>query len=114
MRQSIVAVHGLNGDPIKTWTTDKSKKLWLNDPEMLPKQLKNARILTYGYDASVTIWLGPTSSDGILQHAHTLIAELVANRQLEGAMERPIIFIAHSLGGIVVKRVRNLASFNLP
>ena len=67
--------------------------------------MSNARILSYGYDASVAALFGRTSSDRILQHAHTLIAELVANRMLEGAMERPIIFICHSLGGIVVKRV---------
>ncbi|KAL9039838.1 MAG: hypothetical protein Q9180_002293 [Flavoplaca navasiana] len=71
---------------------------------MLPKNMSNARILSFGYDASVTAFFGRTSSDTILQHAHTLVAELVADRQLEGAMNRPIIFICHSLGGIIVKR----------
>ncbi|KAL8750818.1 MAG: hypothetical protein Q9199_006829 [Rusavskia elegans] len=100
----IVAVHGLNGGPIKTWTTNKTDKFWLADQEMLPKHMSNARILSFGYDASVAAFFGRTSSDTILQHAHTLVAELVADRQLEGAMNRPIIFICHSLGGIVVKR----------
>ncbi|KAL8767848.1 MAG: hypothetical protein Q9209_005740 [Squamulea sp. 1 TL-2023] len=100
----IVAVHGLNGDPIKTWTTDKTQRFWLADKEMLPKNISNARMLSFGYDASVTAFLGRTSSDTILQHAHTLVAELVADRQLEGALNRPIIFVCHSLGGIVVKR----------
>jgi len=27
----IVAVHGLNGDPSKTWTEPKSKSFWLRD-----------------------------------------------------------------------------------
>lgn len=104
---SIVAVHGLNGDAIQTWTTNKTEKFWLGDPEMLPKNMSNARILSFGYDASATAFFGRTSSDTILQHAHTLVAELVADRQLEGAVNRPIIFICHSLGGIVVKRVCN-------
>lgn len=104
-KPSIIAVHGLNGGPTKTWTTKKTEKFWLADPEMLPKNMSNARILSYGYDASVTALFGRTSSNRILQHAHTLVAELVANRMLEGAMDRPIIFICHSLGGIVVKRV---------
>jgi hypothetical protein len=107
-------VHGLNGDPIKTWTTKKTEKFWLADPEMLPKNMSNARILSYGYDASVASLFGRTSSDRILQHAHILIAELVANRLLEGAMERPIIFICHSLGGIVVKRVCTVERLSLP
>lgn len=79
---SIVAVHGLNGDSTKTWTTNKTKKFWLGDADMLPTNLKNARILTFGYDAAVTALFGKASSDRILQHAHTLIAELVADRQV--------------------------------
>ncbi|KAF2186510.1 ribonuclease-like protein p/mrp subunit [Zopfia rhizophila CBS 207.26] len=101
---SIVAVHGLNGHPSKTWTTPKTNKFWLSDADLLPSSLKRARILTFGYNASVTALLGKTSSDRILQHAHTLVAELVADRELEDAVQRPIIFICHSLGGIIVKR----------
>ncbi|MCJ1403613.1 hypothetical protein MMC11_006836 [Xylographa trunciseda] len=100
----IVAVHGLNGDPFRTWTTEGSGKMWLKDPSLLPSNLKNSRILTYGYNAMVTAVLGKTSSDRILQHAQTLVAELVADRELEDATQRPIIFICHSLGGIIVKR----------
>ena len=71
---------------------------------MLPNTLKNARILTFGYNANVTSLLGSTSSERILQHAQTLVAQLEADRSLAGVSERPIIFICHSLGGIIVKR----------
>ncbi|KAF2647563.1 ribonuclease-like protein p/mrp subunit [Lophiostoma macrostomum CBS 122681] len=100
----IVAVHGLNGHPFKTWTTNESNKFWLGDADLLPFNLKESRILTFGYNAAVASLLGKTSSDRILQHAQTLVAELVADRELEDAMQRPIIYICHSLGGIVVKR----------
>ncbi|KAJ4365588.1 hypothetical protein N0V83_008208 [Neocucurbitaria cava] len=100
----IVAVHGLNGHPFNTWTTRKTKKFWLQDSDLLPKSLSRARVLTFGYNATVAALLGKTSSDRIMQHAHTLVAELVADRELEDASQRPIIFICHSLGGIVVKR----------
>jgi hypothetical protein len=79
---SIVAIHGLDGDPLKTWTTKKTNKCWLGDPDMLPKFVKNSRILTYGYNASVAALGGKTSSDRIMHHAHTLVAELVADRQV--------------------------------
>jgi hypothetical protein len=56
---------------------------------MQPSNLKNSRILTYGSNAMVTAVLGKTSSDRILQHAHTLVAQLVADREvtLVGKME---------------------------
>jgi hypothetical protein len=75
-------VHGLNGHPSKTWTTEKTKKFWLKDADLLPSNLKSARILTFGYNAAVAALLGRTSSDRILQHAQTLIAELVADREV--------------------------------
>ena len=78
---SIVAVHGLNGHPFKTWTTHNTSKFWLGDADLLPFHLKQARILTFGYNAAVTSLLGKTSSDRIMQHAQTLIAELVADRE---------------------------------
>jgi hypothetical protein len=56
---------------------------------MLPKALKNARILTFGYNANVTSLLGSTSSDRVLQHAHTLVAELVADRAVSKTTARP-------------------------
>jgi protein SERAC1 len=79
---SIVAVHGLNGDAFKTWTAQKTKKFWLGDLDMLPANLEDSRILTYSYNATVAAICGKTSSDRIMQHAHTLIAELVADRQV--------------------------------
>ncbi|KAL9068356.1 MAG: hypothetical protein Q9161_006279 [Pseudevernia consocians] len=77
----VVAVHGLNGDPFKTWTTEGSEKMWLKDLDLLPSNLKNSRILTYGYNANVMAMFGKTLSDRILQHAHTLVAQLVADRE---------------------------------
>jgi protein SERAC1 len=67
--------------------------MWLKDPSLLPSNLKNSRILTYGYNAMVTAVLGKTSSDRILQHAHTLVAQLVADREvsLVGRMEPAMV-----------------------
>ena len=79
---SIVAVHGLYGNALKTWTSEASKALWLRDGGMLPKALPNARILSWGYNADVHAFLGNTSSDRIMQHAHTLVAQLQADREV--------------------------------
>ncbi|KAL6720965.1 hypothetical protein ACLMJK_000065 [Lecanora helva] len=100
----VVFVHGLNGDPHNTWTSDKSKVFW--PQQLLPPILEEerARILVYGYDADVTSFTDGASRDKIHNHAEHLTAELAANRRIRKATERPIIFVAHSLGGLVVKR----------
>lgn len=89
-KSSIVAVHGLNGDAHRTWTSEKTNVSWLSDAELLPRLLPNARVLTFGYNANVTALLGSTSSDRILQHAHTLVADLVADRSVRHFFTPPL------------------------
>ena len=100
----VVFVHGLNGHPYDTWTSEKSKIFWPGD--LLPHRVEEekARILVYGYDADVTSFTDGVSKDKIHNHAEGLVAELCANRRMQKATERPIVFVAHSLGGLVVKR----------
>ncbi|ETS83166.1 hypothetical protein PFICI_05042 [Pestalotiopsis fici W106-1] len=96
----IVAVHGL--DPLggkshaeATWTAGKS--LWLRD--FLPERLPKARILLFDYNANVAF---QTSTAGVLEQAASLLNQLAIAR--DGQKDRRLIFICHSLGGIVVKR----------
>lgn len=80
---SIVAVHGLTGDAIKTWTSQPQDICWLNHPDFLPKYIKRARVLVWGYNANISSLAGrSTSSDRILQHAQTLVAQLQADRDV--------------------------------
>ena len=102
---SIVAVHGLNGQRERTWTAESNNVLWLRD--LLPQKIKNARILTWGYDArthtkSHTDFL---STKKLYDHGRELVYDLWAERRETDTSQRPIIFVAHSLGGIVVKDV---------
>lgn len=110
MKASIVAVHGLN--PLNTefhaehtWTADG--KLWLRD--FLPKDLPNARVLLFGYNSNVAF---ETSIAGVREQALNLLNRLKLKRG--DAVDRPIIFVAHSLGGIVVKRVSSSVVFYVP
>ena len=94
----------MNGAPYKTWTSEKNKTFWPLDllPQFIEEQ--RARILVYGYDADVTSFTDGAAKDKIHNHAESLVASLAANRNLRKANQRPIIFVAHSLGGLVVKR----------
>ena len=78
---------------------------WLADVEMLPKKIPNARIFVWGYDAD-THRKDYLSEAYLHQHGSQLVGELSDERRLDGTDKRPIIFIGHSLGGIVIKSVR--------
>ncbi|KAJ5728287.1 hypothetical protein N7493_004617 [Penicillium malachiteum] len=100
----IVFVHGLNGHPHDSWTSKSTNCFWPVDllPDVLASQ--RPRILTYGYNANVTAFTDGASRDSIVSHAETLASNLAANRNLRDCSDRPIIFVCHSLGGLVVKR----------
>ncbi|TRX91012.1 hypothetical protein FHL15_007994 [Xylaria flabelliformis] len=99
----IVAVHGLNGKAYKTWID--SGKLWLAD--FLPLDIPRARIFTYGYNSAVAF---SSSASRVDDYARTLLERLMAKRRLfSHADKRPLLFICHSLGGVVVKRALVIA-----
>lgn len=59
-----------------------------------------ARIFSYGYDSAVF----SKSVADIDQAARILLSRLLGKRRTSEDKSRPIIFIAHSLGGLVVKQ----------
>ncbi|CCA68484.1 related to tetratricopeptide repeat domain protein-Neosartorya fischeri [Serendipita indica DSM 11827] len=93
----IVAIHGLQGHREKTWTSDDAIS-WLRD--LLPTDIPNARILTYGYDAD-TRSKECVSTLTMRRHAKALAQAL--SRERKDAPRRPIVFVAHDLGGIILK-----------
>lgn len=120
--RSIVFVHGLRGHPKSTWTfesisnnrlssvlkkkpKESDEAYWPRD--ILPQDFPNARIITYGYDSHFTGSFGTTANQcGISDHGQDLLSGLEHIRRADP--KRPLIFVAHSLGGLVVKEVRYL------
>ncbi|KAL2016878.1 hypothetical protein VTK56DRAFT_2878 [Thermocarpiscus australiensis] len=104
-KADIVLVHGLNGNPEKTWTA-KNGVYWPTD--LLPASLKteHANVLVYGYNADVATASSEMSpSDNfIYKHAQTLVITLTNYRKTKGSERNPIIWVAHSLGGILTKK----------
>ncbi|RDL38237.1 uncharacterized protein BP5553_02577 [Venustampulla echinocandica] len=101
----IIAIHGLGGNPMATWTDPKSQKLWLRD--LLPHDIPRARIMTFGYDATPAF---ENSVAGVEDHARDLLRCLRERRERVKEINRPIIFIGHSLGGIVIKQALIISS----
>jgi protein SERAC1 len=103
-------VHGLNGDRESTWTADRQSAPW--PKTLLPSELEDARILVYGYDAHVVVRKGVAASTRLVDHAANLLNDLTSDRARCGASSRPLIFVAHSLGGLVCKKAILLSRNN--
>jgi protein SERAC1 len=70
--------------------------------ELLSQDIPDARIITYGYDADVVHWTRPAGQNTVREHARNLVNDLAAIRQkTPKSVGRPIIFVAHSLGGLI-------------
>ncbi|KAK3897175.1 sesB-related regulatory [Staphylotrichum tortipilum] len=95
----IVFVHGLTGNRDITWTARDMTDPW--PKSLLPFTLTTSRILTFGYDAYVADWRGVVSQTRIANHAWNLLTSLASYRENDRTNERPIIFVCHSLGGLV-------------
>ncbi|KAN0067445.1 TPR-like protein [Elaphomyces granulatus] len=95
----LIAVHGLNGDAKRTWTHRETNAFWLQD--FLPQDVQNMRVMSFGYNASAAF--GNTTAT-IADHARDLLGCLVDKREEGDEKTRPIIFVGHSLGGIVIKQ----------
>ncbi|KAL8299074.1 hypothetical protein RB593_009129 [Gaeumannomyces tritici] len=96
----ICFVHGLTGNRDSTWTADGHSTPWPGT--LLSQKLKNARILTYGYDAYV-LRRSVASNNRLSDHAKNFLNDLTTDRASCEARSRPLIFVAHSLGGLVCK-----------
>jgi protein SERAC1 len=96
----LVAIHGLGGHYNNTWTDANTKQNWLRD--FFPEQIPQVRIMSWGYNSSV---FGSPAVGDITSFAQALLNDLKGYRQNE-LEKRPLIFVCHSLGGVVFKRVR--------
>ncbi len=97
----ICFIHGLTGGRISTWTASGQSLPW---PKVLiPPKIARARILTYGYDAFL-VRKSVASTNRLIDHATNLLVDLTTDRASCNASSRPLIFVAHSLGGLVCKK----------
>ncbi|KAI1124886.1 hypothetical protein F5Y10DRAFT_284664 [Nemania abortiva] len=124
----LVFVHGLQGHPERTWTyapgnshvkkrrpffrrkdkeevpsSSEAPVYWPYDLLAKHPDLSKTRIMAYGYDSLVTKFFDANNKQNISEHGNDLMVALEQERKSDAASIRPLIFVAHSLGGILVK-----------
>ncbi|KQK23256.1 hypothetical protein BRADI_1g72280v3 [Brachypodium distachyon] len=120
----VVFVHGLRGGPFNSWriADDKSSttKAGLVESidedagkegtcwprEWLSSDFPQARFLTVKYKTNLTQWTG--ASLPLQEVSSMLLRKLVT----AGIGSRPVVFVTHSMGGLVVKQMLHQAKLN--
>lgn len=96
----IIAIHGLGGNWDTTWTDPKTGVNWLKS--LLVEDIPKARIMSYGYNSKEYF---SKSNANIQDFALDLLVDYKSYRTSVAEKSRPVIFLCHSLGGIVFKQV---------
>ena len=93
-------------EPSVSTVQEKSTIYWPTD--LLPAQCPGARILVYGYETkTIRGLLRATNKTGIFALGQDFLYDL--QRERSGGPRKPIIFVAHSLGGVLVKEMLSSA-----
>lgn len=106
----LVFVHGFLGDSSLTWTFENDRAMFWPEWLIDDVQLRNVRLHTYGYHEPMVNGRAPVSK--ISEIGATLATSLDSNNYFRADSSTPIVFIAHSLGGLVVKAAIESATRN--
>lgn len=101
----IIFIHGLGGTSLRTWCRNRDPdflwpKHWLPDEA----DFSSARIMTYGYNAHFSSKKEQTSMT-LNDFANDLLFRMKYDEETEERLGQvPIVFVAHSMGGLVFKK----------
>lgn len=99
----IVFIHGLGGHLETTWG-NLDDDFW---PQWLGEDFCDSAVWSIGYDASPSTWCRDTMS--MEKRALNMIDELHTK---DGIGDKPIFFIVHSMGGLILKYILERANLD--
>ena len=96
----IVFVPGLGANPKESWKSSNTGFNWASNDEGLAKDFPSARVLL---NYAESAWIGQLK---VKQHIENLALSLLHGLQSarERSPKRPIVFIGHSMGGLVIAK----------
>ncbi len=108
----IIAVHGLDTKSPDTWTwvdrrNPKNRVNWLQDQHMLPSRVERVRIFTCHWPADLlqrSNLVQKTVEEYALLLFDGIQRRPLATNDHAGREERPILFLASCLGGIILMK----------
>ncbi|KAI0190964.1 hypothetical protein EV127DRAFT_480767 [Xylaria flabelliformis] len=101
----LIFVHGLNGGSRSTWSKAGDGTFWPRDWLPFDNAFHDVRIHTFGYSSG----LNRESVLDINDFANNLLADVHHYPTMTSGTSGPIIFVGHSMGGLVIKKAYILA-----
>uniref|UniRef100_A0A8I5TMG0 Protein SERAC1 n=1 Tax=Pongo abelii TaxID=9601 RepID=A0A8I5TMG0_PONAB len=116
IKADVLFIHGLMGAAFKTWRQQDSEQAVIEKPmededryttcwpkTWLAKDCPALRIISVEYDTSLSDWRArcPMERKSIAFRSNELLRKLRA----AGVGDRPVVWISHSMGGLLVKKM---------
>lgn len=101
-RLNVVFIHGLGGNPIAYWCHQGGKDdgyFWLSG---LAEDVPGTAVWTVGYPADKASW---GTGWPVAEAATAVLDKLTSSQEFRATGNIPIVFVCHSLGGIIAKKL---------
>ncbi|XP_059148658.1 protein SERAC1-like [Physella acuta] len=111
----VVLVHGLRGGAVKTWRQRDQpnepvnpfvSKCWPRD--WLASDCPNVRIISIGYNSTLHLWGDHCPYEQEKRTIEGRSREIIQKLLQAGVGSRPIIWVGHSMGGLLIKKIISL------
>jgi triacylglycerol esterase/lipase EstA (alpha/beta hydrolase family) len=105
-RLHVIFVHGLGDDEVCAWCREGDETSGYYWPHWLAEDVEGLAVYSLGYPAAKASW---GSGWPISQAAVAALDRLMAEPAIRASENSPIVFICHSLGGLIIKKLMLVA-----